>query len=67
MEKDNAKKETSINDIHSYVLFAGIDKRNGKIHGHRVLLSRKQIEQIEDIVLSAPIKVLDEVQFELEE
>ena len=39
-------------DIHSYTLFANIDDRKGTISGHMVLLSKKQLDAIEDIVLS---------------
>jgi hypothetical protein len=38
-------------DIHSYSLFANVDKRNGHIEGHLVILSEEAIEAIELIVL----------------
>ena len=41
----------TINDIHSYTVFANIDKRNGKIEGHQVILSQEAIGLIEDVVL----------------
>ena len=41
----------TINDIHSYTVFVNIDKRNGKIEGHQVILSKEAIELIEDIIL----------------
>jgi hypothetical protein len=42
----------TINDIHSYTLFANVDKRNGVIEGHMVILRKDQMEAIEDIVLA---------------
>jgi len=41
-----------INDIHSYAVFANIDKQNGKIEGHQVVLPKEAFELIEDIVIS---------------
>jgi len=60
----------TINDIHSYTVFANIDKRNGKIEGHQVILSKEAIELIEDIVLKdwkdTP-KVLELSSYEVED
>lgn len=63
---DDITEKASTSDIYGYVLFACIDKRNGKIQGHRVLLSDEQYSQIEDIVCSDDVKVLDEAHFEFD-
>jgi len=58
--------ELNITDIHSYTVFADIDKRNGKIEGHMMILSKKQMEAIEDIVLSGEVQVKEKPLYEIE-
>ena len=42
-----------VSDIYGYTVFANIDKRNGKIEGHRVIdLTPQQMEAIELIITS---------------
>ena len=48
----------TVNNIHSYIVFANIDKGD-KIEGHRLILTKEQLEKIEDIVLSEKIKVIE--------
>lgn len=57
----------TINDIYGYTIFANIDDRKGNIKGHMVLLSEKQLEMIEDIILNEePLRVKDEYSYEVE-
>jgi len=59
-------KQPTINDIHSYTIFANIDKRNGKIEGHQMYLTQLQMEAIEQIILSDKIKVDENPSYEVE-
>lgn len=54
-------------DIQSYSIFANIDDRKGKIEGYMMFLSKKQMEAIEDIILSEDIKVKGISSYELVE
>lgn len=55
-----------INDIYGYTVFALIDKRNSKIEGHRLILSDKQMSDIEDIITSEKVSVIEDVSFEVQ-
>jgi len=41
----------TINNIQSYTVFANIDKGNGVVEGHQILLDKKTAHLIEDIIL----------------
>lgn len=57
----------TLNDIYGYTIFANIDKRNGKIEGHRIIdLSKEQMEAIEIIITSEHIKVMEEPTYEVQ-
>jgi len=56
----------TISDIHSYIVFANIDKRNGKIEGHMIRLTKEQIEAIEDIIISEKITIKENASYEVE-
>jgi len=59
-------KNQTINDIHSYTVFANIDNRDGTIKGHQIILTKEQRESIEDIVLTEKLQVIEESSYELE-
>lgn len=61
------KRAVPVSDIHSYIVFANIDDRDGLISGHRMILSDAQMKTIEDVVLSAPVQVLEEESYTLED
>ena len=54
-------------DIHSYVVFANIDNRDGHIYGHRLILSDEQIAAIEQIVLAEKVNAIEEHNYEVEQ
>jgi hypothetical protein len=57
-----------ISDVHSYLVFANIDKRNGNIDGHMIILSKEQYEAIGDIVTNgSEFKVLEDATYTLED
>ena len=56
-----------VNDIHSYCVFANIDDRKGTIKGHMLILSDKQMEAIEEIVLSDKVVVKEEHSYEVQD
>ena len=53
-------------DIYTYIVIGAIDKRNGKIEGHEIILSKEQLHKIEDIVTSTKIIVNENKAFDLE-
>ena len=55
-------------DVHSYVVFANIDKRDGNIDGHLILLTPEKMEAIENIILSGSdkLKVKSKPSYKLE-
>jgi len=57
--------KATINDVHSYSVFANIDNRKGSIEGYQLLLSKEQIEKIEDIVLERDLRVADKSAYEV--
>ena len=57
----------TLNDIYGYTVFANIDKRNGKIEGHRMILTKEQIEAIEIIITSGKINVIEDPIYEVEQ
>ena len=59
-----SEMKVKVYDIYSYILFANIDNRDGTITGHRVILTDEQIEAIEDIVTSMPVR-LEEAAYDL--
>lgn len=55
-----------ISDIHSYCVFANIHYRDEDvIQGHLMLLSKEQMEAIEDIVLNGEVRVKAEHTYEV--
>jgi len=56
-----------VNDIHSYCVFANIDDRKGNIKGHLLILSDKQMEAIEQIVLSDKVVVKEKHNYEVQD
>ena len=56
-----------VGDIQSYTVFANIDNRKGAVEGFQVILTKEQLEAIEDIVLSSKptVKMLDEAFYTL--
>ena len=54
-----------LNDIYGYTLFANIDKRNGKIEGHRMILTPEQMAVIEDVIAIGDLKVIEEPTYEV--
>ncbi len=59
--------KSEINDIYSYTVFANIDDRKGNINGHIVLLSKKQAEAIESVVLSEKVRVKEDITYTIED
>ncbi len=60
--------KTTTSDIHSYTVFANIDKRDGSIEGHMIVLSKEQLEAIEDIIVSkSKIKIKEDPTYTIEE
>ena len=55
----------TLNDIYGYTVFANIDKRNGKIEGHRMILTKEQTEAIEIIITSGKINVIEDPTYEV--
>ena len=55
----------TLNDIYGYTVFANIDKRNGKIAGHRMILTPEQMAVIEDVIASGDLKVIEEPTYEV--
>lgn len=63
---DSKKIKVMTSDIYTYIVFAVIDKRNGTMQGHEVLLTKEQRDAIEQIILSQPVKVLETKEFDFE-
>ena len=59
--------KSTIYDIHSYCVFANIDDRKGNIKGYRLILSKEQMEAIEQIVLSEKVEVLETPYYDVED
>jgi len=59
-------KEVTAADIYTYFVFAVIDKRNGKMQGHEVILTKAQKRAIEDVVLQSKVRVLEDKEFDYE-
>ena len=57
----------TLNDIYGYTVFANIDKRNGKIEGHRMILTSEQMAVIEDVIVIGDLKVIEEPTYEVEQ
>lgn len=56
-----------ISDIHSYCVFANIHYRDEDvIKGHLMVLSKEQIEAIEDIVTNGEVRVQENPAYEVE-
>lgn len=55
----------TLNDIYGYTVFANIDKRNGKIEGHRMILTHEQMAVIEDVIAIGDLKVIEEPTYEV--
>jgi len=60
-----AQTEANISDIYTFLVFAVIDKRNGKLQGHEVLLTANQQEAIEAIIKQSKVRVLETKEFDL--
>ena len=60
-------KDAVTSDIYGYTVFANIDDRKGTIKGYQVILSKEQLEQIEAIVLSNKVRVVEEHTYEVVE
>jgi len=58
-------KTAITSDIYGYTVFANIDDRKGTIKGHQMILSKEQLEAIEQIVLSGKVRVIDEHTYEV--
>ena len=57
----------TISDIHSYTVFANIDKRDGNIDGHQVVLSKRAYESIENIILSEKVRLKEAITYTLQD
>lgn len=57
----------TLNDIYGYTVFANIDKRNGKIEGHRMILIPEQMAVIEDVIAIGDLKVIEEPTYEVKQ
>lgn len=53
-------------DIYCYTVFANIDNRDGTITGHQMFLTKEQMSAIEDIILTAEIRVEECSSYELD-
>ena len=61
-------KMSTISDIHSYTIFVNIDKRDGNIEGHQVILKKETMEAIEELILNGGnIKVKNKAAYRLED
>ena len=59
-------KMSTIADIHSYTIFANIDKRDGNIDGHQLILSKETMNAIEDLILKdGKMAVMQEVAYKV--
>ena len=59
--------QAQVSDIYGYTVFANIDKRNGKIEGHRMILTKEQMAVIEDVIAIGDLKVIEEPTYEVEQ
>jgi len=54
-----------VSDLHGYALFAHVYEEDGSVTGHRVVLTDEQVLEIEAIVTSLPVRLMEEASYDL--